>query len=810
MADFKQQIDDALDILKFDGAVQDTLAELREKWSAQVPVLLEERFDAVGVQYMKLPHEKGVDALGQELSAFGWALYNLDAEDEYLFILIPEEERSELEHFCKKHEQYCRLMKQPGRKWGAHAKEQDPGALMPCEEYILETEHDYFFNSLAGDFAAGEWKSIHSEEWKYGCVADLRCRPPKLTRSMSLCHFGCISYSNQTGLYAASRASASGVIGKALLCKNPNTLNFFEPSPIGYEGAPKSFFWADYSLWVGDPTNATRIELTGRGTCQDVKNWPLHKDGWSGTYHCGITADGLGRIYFSNEWYKGHIYRWENGKVTEHPFPLYGYDHLSEAVPVPGTGRIYMIHAVSGKWRVKECLLELDMDTGRCRIADLPGMGEGLKLRWFTEDWLLVQGNGEILSDDFAQLINRNTREVLRIRPGMFGGENMQHIGILTDGTVVIVTRRDRVGPVFRYPIDFWGFLRTANKPKKLEWREYKEVYPNLPIFLPPKATERKIILKKDSLTILGSVFTPPFTLSQLSEKLGPARIVLQNGTRKSPITGRESPYTQALALWDELGLQGWLDEDEQIIKTLGVRVAALGEYAVRQTFDGTVWIGSKDYREASWKDFAGFAHTLKLGGFTVYTRLPGPVSEEQSAQKAKLEALSAMVQISWKEPEQKAAKAQKYKLSKPTEPVLTFTSFNFKLAVMEVLMYEKGLLAPELDAHEFAREYSRRKIDIGAEGYEPIPEIRKWLEKYPVPARLAPEITEIEMDGGSEIYTQLCPFWDGEDGAFDLNTITEAELRQFPNLKHITLMSSKPEQVLPVLERCGIKVDLL
>ncbi len=95
MAEFKQLIDDALDILKFDGAVQDTLAELREKWGAQVPALLEERFDAVGVQYMKLPHEKGADGLGQELSAFGWALYNLDDEDEYLFVLIPEEERSE-------------------------------------------------------------------------------------------------------------------------------------------------------------------------------------------------------------------------------------------------------------------------------------------------------------------------------------------------------------------------------------------------------------------------------------------------------------------------------------------------------------------------------------------------------------------------------------------------------------------------------------------------------------------------------------------------------------------------------------------
>ena len=72
-----------------------------------------------------------------------------------------------------------------------------------------------------------------------------------------------------------------------------------------------------------------------------------------------------------------------------------------------------MIHGVSGKGRLEECLLELDMDTGRCRIAALPGMGENLKLRWFTENWLLVQGNGEILSDDFAQLINMTTREAV-------------------------------------------------------------------------------------------------------------------------------------------------------------------------------------------------------------------------------------------------------------------------------------------------------------------------------------------------------------------------------------------------------------
>ena len=188
MAEFKQIIADALDILKFDGAVQDTLAELRRKWGTQVPALLDGRFDAVGVQYMKLPHEKGAAALGQELSAFGWALYNLDDEDEYLFALIPEEERGEWERCCKKQGQYCHLMKQQGRKWGDHAREQDSGALMPCEEYILQDEYDYFFNSLAGDFAAGEWKNQDAEEWKNGCVADLRQRPPQVTRAHSLPH----------------------------------------------------------------------------------------------------------------------------------------------------------------------------------------------------------------------------------------------------------------------------------------------------------------------------------------------------------------------------------------------------------------------------------------------------------------------------------------------------------------------------------------------------------------------------------------------------------------------------------------------
>ena len=103
-------------------------------------------------------------------------------------------------------------MKQQGRKWGDHAKEQDPGKLMPCEEYILQDEYDYFFNSLAGrHVAAGEWKNQDAEEWKNGCVAGFcRHRPPRVIRSHSLPHLGCLTYSPEHELYAASGPLAAG------------------------------------------------------------------------------------------------------------------------------------------------------------------------------------------------------------------------------------------------------------------------------------------------------------------------------------------------------------------------------------------------------------------------------------------------------------------------------------------------------------------------------------------------------------------------------------------------------------------------
>ena len=55
-----------------------------------------------------------------------------------------------------------------------------------------------------------------------------------------------------------------------------------------------------------------------------------------------------------------------------------------------------------------------------------------------------------------------------------------------------------------------------------------------------------------------------------------------------------------------------------------------------------------------------------------------------------------------------------------------------------------------------------------------------------PIPASLAPLVTELYFDGGNEIYAQLIPFWDGESDDFDIESLTEEDIRQFPNLKTI------------------------
>ena len=141
-------------------------------------------------------------------------------------------------------------------------------------------------------------------------------------------------------------------------------------------------------------------------------------------------------------------------------------------------------------------------------------------------------------------------------------------------------------------------------------------------------------------------------------------------------------------------------------------------------------------------------------------------------------------------------------------EGYLQFDNFNFKLAIIQELMYDINVLQPEFDIYEFAKEYKGEEIDTESETViEPALEYFKNLQ---IPKSLAKEVGSFYMDGGNEVYMNIIPLWDGEDGFFDLNNVSLAELRQFPNLTEATILTDDFDKIKKIFDAAGIKVELL
>lgn len=231
---------------------------------------------------------------------------------------------------------------------------------------------------------------------------------------------------------------------------------------------------------------------------------------------------------------------------------------------------------------------------------------------------------------------------------------------------------------------------------------------------------------------------------------------------------------------WHELGIHGFLEGE--MITELDIQVLKVREsnFLPRRAFAGTLKINGVDYQKyikLSAKDYLYKDYTI--GDFNVSAGLTEdepkqvwsitidkPVDEEPS-------------------PEDKG----KYAHQAINGEKINFADFNFKLLVIEELMYNQEVLTPKFDVYEFARLYDKRKIDIDEEGYEPIAEVAEYFKNLEVDKALALLVTELYQDGGNHVYLAICPFWDGEDDLFDIDTYKDTE--HFPNLKKMTIMSN-------------------
>jgi len=117
---------------------------------------------------------------------------------------------------------------------------------------------------------------------------------------------------------------------------------------------------------------------------------------------------------------------------------------------------------------------------------------------------------------------------------------------------------------------------------------------------------------------------------------------------------------------------------------------------------------------------------------------------------------------------------------------VTKFHDFNFKLAVIQELMYNQGILKPKFDLDEFIETYKDREINPEDHEYEVIPEVKTYFENFAIPKEMLNKVEEIYQDGGDDIYMNTVGIWDGEDDLFNITSTKDLEL--VPNLKKITL----------------------
>lgn len=118
--------------------------------------------------------------------------------------------------------------------------------------------------------------------------------------------------------------------------------------------------------------------------------------------------------------------------------------------------------------------------------------------------------------------------------------------------------------------------------------------------------------------------------------------------------------------------------------------------------------------------------------------------------------------------------------------PGAPFADPNLKLAIMSGLL-DKGAIDLGTST-ELAEHVLRRKVDFETEGYDPIPAVRDYLERYPLTPEILRQADSLILDGGNSIYFYIWFFWHGEDDTFDVENL--AGLGNCPNIKSLDLIS--------------------
>ncbi|MBE6759285.1 MAG: hypothetical protein E7554_04245 [Ruminococcaceae bacterium] len=307
-----------------------------------------------------------------------------------------------------------------------------------------------------------------------------------------------------------------------------------------------------------------------------------------------------------------------------------------------------------------------------------------------------------------------------------------------------------------------------------------------------------------NEIVVNGMTITFPASLQELTEALGTPRVVGE---------GEKASY-----IFDEMGLafqngssvflrknKAFTDMDH-LVMYCSIHVCddglLSGEHAARHyrgsvTFFGNAWERFNPFlgqQQAVWRD----GEELKFSHIGVIMR--GKDDEPDYIDGF----INKNVYLSFKPTRPRST--EDYNIVQPAGECLEFDNFNFKLAVIQELMYEQEVLKPHFDLYDYLKFKKSRANTESPRNIKPAVDFFTTLR---IPVSLAESVRSIDMDGGNEIYMNICPMWDGEDERFDLTAVSARELKQFPNLKHMTVMAAETfDAVRAAGEELGIEVE--
>lgn len=146
------------------------------------------------------------------------------------------------------------------------------------------------------------------------------------------------------------------------------------------------------------------------------------------------------------------------------------------------------------------------------------------------------------------------------------------------------------------------------------------------------------------------------------------------------------------------------------------------------------------------------------------------------------------------------------------------FTDLNFKLLVIDKLMYQDETLTPRFDIEAHLRDlgivrpdqYVDNYVEENGIAYTFLPEARAYFEALEISDELLATVDELLMDGGIDVYVECAPVWDGEDDIFDISSFRDIPL--LPNLKRVygtaPMFPYSDKKLFAELDEHGIAYD--